>query len=217
MPNDRTHKRDRARVFALLVSLSLLGGCDTYRWAGGRPAQSPESAAAARLPQCASCHQEDGVSRAEIFPNLAGQQKDYIVAQLTAFRDHTRRDRDAKTYMWGPAAGLNDETIKILAADYAAKSPPLATSRKRNDVVAGEAIFERGIAAQGVLACASCHGARGEGNAAIPRVAGQHAGYLVVQLGAFASGSRDNAVMHLIAKSMTPEEVKDVSVYLSSP
>jgi cytochrome c553 len=199
----------------LLVTLALLGG-GTCRLAGGIPGQGPEAAAAAKLHQCAACHQEDGVSRAEIFPNLAGQQADYIVAQLTAFREHTRQDRDAKTYMWGMADGLSDATIKILAADYAAKSPATAATRQKDQVVAGKAIFEKGVAAHGVLACASCHGARGEGNTAIPRVAGQHNDYLVVQLKAFASGSRDNAVMHLIAKSMTPEEVRDVSAYLSS-
>jgi cytochrome c553 len=216
MPTNRTHKRGIARVLAFVVGISLLAGCDTYRLAAARPAQSPEAAAAAKLPQCASCHQEDGVSRAERFPNLAGQQKDYIMAQLTAFRDHTRQDRDAKTYMWGMAAGLSDATIAILAADYSAKPPAAAARGNGNRVAAGEAIYEKGVAARGVLACASCHGAHGEGNAAIPRLAGQHNGYLVVQLGAFASGSRDNAVMRLVAKSMTPEDVRDVSAYLSS-
>jgi cytochrome c553 len=216
MPKDRAKKRDVARAGALIFSVSLLAGCSTYRLAYVRPVQNPETAAAAKLPQCASCHQGDGVSRAEIFPNLAGQQKDYIVAQLTAFRDHTRLDRDAKAFMWGPAAGLGDATIKVLASAYAAKSPAVGALDKRDDVAAGEAIFEKGVAARGVLACASCHGAHGEGNAAIPRLAGQHNAYLAVQLGAFASGSRDNAVMHVIAKGMSPEEVKDVSAYLSS-
>jgi cytochrome c553 len=139
-----------------------------------------------------------------------------VVAQLTAFRDHTRQDRDAKTYMWLMANGFSDATIEILAADYAAKSPTVTAWGKKDGVVAGEAIFETGVAAHGVLACASCHGARAEGNAAIPRLAGQHDEYLRVQLGAFASGPRDNPVMHVIAKGMTPEEVKDVSAYLSS-
>ncbi len=215
MPDRQTKERDLARVFALIVSVWLLGRCDASAWADGSTPPSPQAVAAAKSPQCASCHQADGVSRAELFPNLAGQQKDYLIAQLTAFRDHTRQDRDAKTYMWGPATGLSDATIAILAAGYAAKSPAAATSGKK-DVAAGEAIFEKGVPTRGVLACASCHGPRGEGNAAIPRLAGQHDDYLVLQLQAYASNSRDNAVMHLIVKSLTPGEVKDVSVYLSS-
>jgi cytochrome c553 len=37
-----------------------------------------------------------------------------------------------------------------------------------------------------------------------------------VQLEALASGARDNAIMHPIAKGMTPKEMKAVAVYLSS-
>jgi cytochrome c553 len=203
-------------AFASIVSLSLLFGCDTTRLAGGGPVQTPEAEAAGKLHQCASCHGEGGVSTAEIFPNLAGQQKDYIAAQLTAFRDHTRQDRDAQTYMWGVADGLSDATINALAADYSAKSPAVTAADAKVDVSAGKAIFETGVVDHGVLACVSCHGAHGEGAAAIPGLAGQHNDYLMVQLAAFASGSRDNAAMNLVAKAMTPEEIKDVSSYLSS-
>jgi cytochrome c553 len=205
-----------ALVFASIVSLSVLGGCDSYPLAGGRTALSPEAEAAGKLHQCASCHGDNGVSKAEIFPNLAGQQKDYIVAQLTAFRDRTRQDRNAKTYMWGMATGLSDATINALAEDYSAKSPAIGATREKAEVAAGKAIFETGVADHGVLACVSCHGAHGEGNAAIPSLAGQHNDYLMVQLAAFASGSRENAVMLLVAKAMTKREIEDVAAYISS-
>lgn len=53
-------------------------------------------------------------------------------------------------------------------------------------LAAGEALAMKGRA--GVAACASCHGARGEGNfqAAVPRLAGLHADYLAKQLKDFA-------------------------------
>ncbi len=60
---------------------------------------------------CSSCHGPKGRSISSTFPRLAGQQKDYIEAQLKAFRDHTRADPHAKTYMWGMAARLSDPTI----------------------------------------------------------------------------------------------------------
>jgi cytochrome c553 len=169
-----------------------------------------------RVHTCASCHGSEGISSAEIFPNLAGQQKDYIAEQLTAFRDHTRQDRDAKSYMWGMAAGLDDATIGEMAAYYSAKTPAAGTKDPDTDISEGQAIFEKGVAAHGVLACSSCHGAHAEGAAAFPRLAGQKKDYLMVQLDAFASGSRDNAVMHPIAKAMTPEEIESVATYLSS-
>jgi cytochrome c553 len=202
-------------VLAAIGGGSLLFGCADRPFGMG-PQPTPQAEAAEKLHQCASCHGDAGVSSAEIFPNLAGQQKDYLAAQLTAFREHTRKDRDAQSYMWGMARGLSDATIQVLAADYAAKPPALAAASKKIDIPAGEAIFKNGVAAKGVLACVSCHGAKGEGNAVIPALAGQHKDYLVVQLEALASGARDNAIMHPIAKGMTPKEMKAVASYLAS-
>src|ERR1700693_2114843 len=46
---------------------------------------------------CSSCHGPGGRSTSSTFPRLAGQQKDYLVAQLQAFRDKTRADPPAQT------------------------------------------------------------------------------------------------------------------------
>ena len=210
-----THSTKLTLALTSILGLSLLFGCADRPFGMG-PRPTPQAEAAGKLHQCAACHGADGVSSAELFPNLAGQQKGYIAAQLTAFRDRTRKDRDAKTYMWGMATGLSDATIAVLAADYSAKSPAAAKAAAKAEVAAGEAIFKNGVAAHGVLACASCHGADGKGNAVIPALAAQHEDYLGIQLRAFASGSRDNAIMHPIAKGMTPKDIKVVTAYLSS-
>ncbi|TFW31518.1 c-type cytochrome [Massilia horti] len=79
---------------------------------------------------------------------------------------------------------------------------------------AGHQIATNG-APGGVAACASCHGAQGEGNAAagFPRIAGQSAYYLGKQLTAYADGTRQNAVMGPIAKAMSAQQKRDVSAY----
>jgi cytochrome c553 len=224
MAHARPHVRKVTLVLASVAGVSLLSGCGVDRPFDGSfdhpfglgRAPTPQVEAAQKLHQCASCHADNGISSAEIFPNLAGQQKDYLVVQLTAFRQRTRKDRNAKSYMWGMATGLSDGAIKILAADYAAKTPAGPSPHVKGDLVAGKAIFENGVAARGVLACASCHGAGGEGNAVIPRLIGQKQDYLVVQLHAYASGSRENAQMKLVAKAMTPADIKAVASYLAS-
>lgn len=68
---------------------------------------------------------------------------------------------------------------------------------------------------RGSPACATCHGANGEGNAAIgaPRLAGLPAGYLERQLENFGSGKRANAMMMPIAKSLSPEERRVIADY----
>ncbi|MDB5761117.1 MAG: hypothetical protein JWQ21_112 [Herminiimonas sp.] len=80
----------------------------------------------------------------------------------------------------------------------------------------GMQIATRG-AANGVAACASCHGAQGEGNAAagFPRIAGQSQIYLARQLASYANGSRSNPVMNPIAKGLTQEQINAVSAYYS--
>src|SRR5271166_3995735 len=46
---------------------------------------------------CSSCHGLEGRSVSPTFPRLAGQQQEYLVNQLKAFRDHTRADPHAHT------------------------------------------------------------------------------------------------------------------------
>lgn len=90
----------------------------------------------------------------------------------------------------------------------AAKTNPPASSD------AGAKIAANG-APNGVAACAGCHGAQGEGNAAagFPRIAGQPQAYLAGQMEAFANGSRNNPVMSPIAKAMDRQQMQDVSAY----
>ena len=67
---------------------------------------------------CAGCHGMDGKSVVPGFPNLAGQDRSYLIAQLTAFREKTRTGGQS-VLMYGMAAGLSDEDIENLAAYFA--------------------------------------------------------------------------------------------------
>ena len=51
--------------------------------------------------------------------------------------------------------------------------------------------------------------------AAVPHLFGQHAGYTVQQLDAFASGKRRGAVMGPIAARLSPRERRAVAEYLA--
>lgn len=66
---------------------------------------------------CAACHGAGGVSINPMWPNLAGQQEQYLAKQIKAFRDGDRKDP-----MMSPmAAALSDDDIANLAAYYAAQ------------------------------------------------------------------------------------------------
>lgn len=79
----------------------------------------------------------------------------------------------------------------------------------------GEQIANNGLPPT-VASCASCHGAKGQGMAAFPPLAGQGASYLRAQLDAFADGSRSNPIMAPIAKGLKPQERADVAAYFAS-
>jgi cytochrome c553 len=78
-------------------------------------------------------------------------------------------------------------------------------------------IFSRGNPYSGVPACTSCHGPKGLGSEALPRLAGQHAAYIENQLKKFNARERtnDNAVMHSIASKLTELEAKAVAAYIA--
>ncbi len=165
---------------------------------------------------CSSCHGFNGRSVSPTFPRLAGQQKDYLEVQLKAFRDHSRADPHAHTYMWGMAAKLTDDTIDGVAAYYAAQPAAPGEPGSAADMAAGQKIFENGIDARNVPACNGCHGEHAEGTQTIPRLAGQHRAYLEEQLTNFASNARANETMHENAKNLTLDEISAVATYLAA-
>jgi cytochrome c553 len=69
-----------------------------------------------QIPACAGCHSPNGAGIPAQYPRLAGQHADYAVAQLTGFRDGTRKNNLQMTQV---AAKLNDREIKAVA-DYVA-------------------------------------------------------------------------------------------------
>jgi cytochrome c553 len=193
-------------------------------------AQSEETAAAPAVPMtdaqkatlhktvetCGTCHGVNGRSVSPTFPNLAAQSAPYIEAQLHAFKDQSRADPDAQAYMWGMASQLNDAMISALAGYFAAQ--PAAPGEPGNPVLIaqGKRLFEEGVPARQIPPCASCHGPHAEGMAVFPRLAGQHAPYLLKQLLVIQSALRTAPVMHGVVKDLNRDQMQAVVVYLGS-
>src|ERR1700719_778281 len=110
------------RIVSILAAFALVALAVAGCGGPGPPGSgSADSTVAGTVQVCSSCHGPDGRSISPTFPRLAGQQKDYLVAQLQAFRDKTRADQHAKTYMWGMAARLSDPLIEGIAAYYSSQ------------------------------------------------------------------------------------------------
>lgn len=109
------------------------------------------------------------------------------------------------------------KTLTSLLSVLAAATVLPAAAQNTASGNAGQQIANSG-AGNGVAACASCHGAKGEGNAAanFPRIAGQSQAYLEHQLESFANGSRSNPVMTPIAKGLNKQQIEAVSAYYAT-
>jgi cytochrome c553 len=168
---------------------------------------------------CASCHGPKGQSTSSAFPHLAGQRKEYLENELKAFRDRTRADPMAQAYMWGMTSQLTDDTIAKLASYFAEQKPVPGKASDPKLIQAGAKLFQQGSPAAGVPPCGSCHGKDAEGNTMFPRLAGQHADYLLKQLVMFKSELRSGAqapIMHAATNGLTFDQMHAVAAYLMS-
>ncbi len=65
--------------------------------------------------------------------------------------------------------------------------------------------------------CQACHGIDGIAKLPIaPNLAGESAGYLETQLKAFKDGKRENAMMTVVVKDLTAEQIADVAAWYES-
>ncbi|MCC7684385.1 cytochrome c [Janthinobacterium sp. FW305-128] len=172
--------------------------------------------AARGLPACVSCHGAAGNSTITVNPKLAGQHESYIYKQLVDFTTPERNQPVMTTY----AKMLSDADKKNIAAYLGAQLSKPGAAKNKDTIDLGKRIYRGGIASKQVAACASCHGATGNGiPVQYPRIAGQHQDYTVAQLTMFRSTKADarknSAQMHTIAARMSDDEIAAVADYIA--
>ena len=221
----------RLSVPATGLAVLLLATVSAYP--DGIPDGNPQAGHAIASRSCAACHGADGNSTNPLFPNLAGQNPDYLYGQLRAFKSGGRQSR----IMSPIVADLSAANMADVASYYAHQA--IRTNRIRDNarIAAGRHIFYGGANHGATPACAMCHSASAGGlsmmggmmkgmpmmrgmmgggmMAAIPKLNGQHAAYLVKQLREFASGRRQSMMMNSVATSLTHAEMQEVADYLA--
>lgn len=217
-------------VSALMLSSLLASAAGTKGRAVAAPATRPAPPAGdpivgkakADAERCMECHGEDGNGAGHSngpegkFAKLAGQSPAYILKQIQDFRSGARK-HDQMAIM---ARSVADEDIVDIAAYFA--SLPRMRGDGQGAHPVGQALFEQGDPARGVLACVSCHGAQGKGLtplASTPVIGGQEWRYLDKQLRDWRSGDRRNSpdgVMSQVLKPLTDTEIESLTNYLSA-
>ena len=169
---------------------------------------------------CAACHAADGNSPAAANPKLAGQLYDYLHRQLANFKaqDGKKAARD-NPVMAAMVANLSAADMQNVAAYYASQKLKPAVAKDKELAALGQKIYRGGNAATAVAACAGCHGPSGAGMPAqYPRISGQFAEYVELQLKAFRVGARandSNGMMRGVAARMTDLEIQAVAEYVA--
>jgi cytochrome c553 len=169
---------------------------------------------------CAGCHNADGNSVIPTNPSLAGQHAEYITRQLENFKSQEGKSPERESAIMGAmAAPLSEEDMKNLGAYYAQQAPKPGAAKDKALAEQGEKLYRGGNLETSVPACASCHSPNGVGIPPnYPRIAGQHAEYVLAQLRAFRTEERTkdpNNVMHMIASRMSEREMRAVSEFIS--
>ena len=163
---------------------------------------------------CGVCH--DRRSGSELAPRISGQQREYIEAQLEAFRRQSRAEPEAHDCMWGLSSALTDRLVAALAGYFATQTPRPGIPGDPVQIQVGRALFNRGDREHGIASCAQCHGEGATGAGKVPRLAGQLAPYLTRQMHVIQSEFRDSKTMHGIVKELNNEELHSLSIYLQS-
>jgi len=142
--------------------------------------------------------------------NITGLRRDY------RYDDAPRNEPRAWDFMKGVARDLDEPTMQALA-DYFAKQPPVAgRPADTGDAAKGKALYLEGDADRGLIACQSCHGPDGKGQGPIPRLAGQHADYVSLQLKYIQSGIRNVEQMQALITNLNETDFANLAAYVQS-
>jgi cytochrome c553 len=205
----KAYKTGQRKHDTMKALVSGLGDADIDNIALFYAAQEParaqtaapgnQAAGKAAAAACAACHGESGASTG-LTPSLAGQDAQYFVAAMRAYKDGSRAD----PVMKGPAGAVADKSLADIAAYYASLAPRPPKPARAASV------------ADWALRCDRCHGANGNStDPRMPSLAAQRADYLARVLNAYRTGERKSPAMSAMSKVLTDADVEMLASHYS--
>ena len=168
---------------------------------------------------CFTCHGMDGQGDGVETPRIAGLDEGYLLKQLNDYGSDLRPHDQMS-----PIARRLSDADRARVARYYADMPPraatAAVSPDRALIAQGRALYHQGLPDRNVAACATCHGADGQGlGAGNPALTGQSPAYLAAQLRLWRSTDRHNDprdVMGAVSRPLSDDQIAAVSAYAAS-
>jgi cytochrome c553 len=130
---------------------------------------------AERIAQCGACYGEDGNSKMENIPSLAGQPEFFLLNQLVLMREGVRRVDVMTPFV----KDLKDPDLEELAKHFSKLAP------KPSGEPIDPALAARGAQVAAARRCGSCHQPDLSGQDQMPRIAKQRLDFLMLTLKAF--------------------------------
>ena len=203
---DATRKHTAMNAQMAGVDAMTLQNLATYYAAQPRRAQdrkvSGDVVAGERLSAgCGSCHGLKGHTIDARTPALAGQDPQYLVASMKAYRDGSRRHDEMKTLL----APMSETQLRHLAAYYALQAPQ---PDKTPATLSAREWAER---------CDRCHGpATEKPTLVVPRIEGQQREYLAHVLRDYRDGKRAQSTMHAMGMPLTDTDIEAIAAYYAA-
>ena len=155
---------------------------------------------------CGACHGLKGIPEDKSIPIIWGQNAAYLYLQFRDFQKGTRND----ARMSAVARNVVKEDALALAEYFAARPWPSTGAP-----AASEAAAEIANATNTAILCTTCHRQAYQGDASVPRLAGQQEFYLAKTLMDLRSRARaNNPGMSEMMNLATPEQLAAMAAYL---
>jgi len=150
---------------------------------------------------CGSCHGLKGHTLNAETPALAGQDSQYLLTALKAYRNGSR----AHAQMREMLAAVKESDLVHIAAFYAAQTP------------AAEPVKAALTATEWAERCDRCHGpAAAPANMVVPYIEAQPRTYLARVLRAYRDGHRHQSAMHAMGMPLSDADIEAISDYYAS-
>lgn len=149
--------------------------------------------------RCGGCHGFRGVSADTLTPSLAGQDPQYLMDSIKAYRTTRRHPAMQLT-----AADLTEKDLENIVAFFVAQTPrPIAD---------GQTLVQREVEN-----CNRCHRPDADSKAfVIPTLRAQDKDYLVMALRAYRDNRRESSVMHKMLFAHGDAIIEGIASYYAS-
>lgn len=187
------------KVAAALACWALLGSVQAQ--------EGDAAAGSGKFDTCLGCHGIPGYTNVYptyYVPRLGGQNPQYIIAALKAYKSGERNHAT----MHANASTLSEQDM----ADVAAFIASVKVDDDPPPVVGNAEAGEKKNAT-----CKACHGADGKATQPIyPNLSGQYEDYLIHALTGYKTGKRKNPIMMGMAQLLSEQDIADLAAFYAS-